>query len=109
MQDFKKARLADIDGLIVNDSELYPNRLICVVRLKIFIEGEPPVGNWGTGSFITDRYVLTAAHVIINLLQRSQINQDYRLEGYVRQALNDGKCIGTYRIKPESIRISKHF
>lgn len=58
---------------------------------------------------MNEKYVLTAAHVVIALLQRIEKDKKIELEGYVRQALNDGKFIGTYRIKLESIKISKAF
>ena len=80
----------------VKDSELYPNRLICVIRLKAtgFKHGV-----WGTGCMIDEKYVLTAGHTFTTLFKFKRENPKTELSGYVKQALHKGQAIGQYRIK----------
>ena len=53
--------------------------------------------------------MLTAGHVINEIYRRVSNSKTDKIEGYVRQALNDGKHVGTYRIIPGSIRLSRAF
>ena len=54
----------DVKKFEVQDSTEYPNRLICIIRIKI----DKDFKTWGTGCFIDEKHVLTAAHNFSNFL-----------------------------------------
>ena len=56
---------------------------------------------------IDEKYVLTAAHTFTNFFNNKKFNPSTQPTGYVKQALHQGKTIGKYRIKFESVKL-KH-
>lgn len=85
--ELKMSYYPDDKNFKVQDSTEYPNRLICIIRVKV---DENPK-SWGTGCFIDEKHVLTAAHTIRPVFEHKKKNPDVELQGYVKQALNEGK------------------
>jgi hypothetical protein len=83
-----------------------------VIRLKITTETEKLNGCWGTGCIVDERHIITAAHVLNSLLifqKRYGVEKKCTIEGYIKQALNEGKAIGRFNINIKSIRIARAF
>ena len=74
----------NVEEFEVRDSTKYPTRLICIIRFKI----DKHFKAWGTGCFIDEKHILTAAHTISPALEHKKKNPGVEVQGYVKQALN---------------------
>lgn len=88
----------DPEEFKIKDIEQYPNRLICYLKLKVDLQKK--LSSMGTGCLIDEKYVLTTAHTITDLVTKSKLAQtSFKIEGYIKQGLSENKALCSYRIK----------